>query len=236
MKLVVLRLFICSILFYACTASNEQPAEASSDQDALINSINTFKDTAENGDLITRLGNDILSYQIKLLNDSSKRYSHAGLVIEKNGQKLVAHITPAAEGADTIQYTPIDSFINPANNLACALYRFKLTASEKASLSSNIESYKIAGVYFDRLYDLDTDSSMYCTELILKALQKATNNRITARAIPVPKPMYKLLAGYFKNEKNIEKLIAQRRYIPIDNLYRNPECSFVMQLNFKTTP
>lgn len=236
MKRVALGLLLSSVFFSFCTSSNQQPAAETSQEDALQSGISTFKATAQNGDLITRLGNDILSYQIKLLNDSSKLYSHAGLVIERNGEKWVAHIAPAEVGADTIQFTLIDSFINPAHNLNASLYRYKLSATEKDSVRNLIEGYKASDLRFDRYYDLATKDKMYCSEMIADALQKATNNRITTQSIPVPKHMLKLVVAYFKKEKNAEKIIAQRQYIPIDKLYRNPECSLVMQLNLKTTP
>lgn len=171
-----------------------------------------------------------------MLNDSSKLYSHAGLVVEKNGEKFVAHLAPAEAGADTIQYQPIDSFINPEHNLTCALYRYRLSEAEKDSVRSLVEQYKAADMRFDRYYDLSTKDRMYCSEMILDVLQRATNNRITAEPIPVPKNMLKLVVAYFKKEKNAEKIIAQRKYLPLDKLYRMPDCTPVMQLNLNTTP
>lgn len=232
MKCIALGL-VSVAFFISCTSSNEQPSSQTK-EDTLQTSITTFKETAQNGDLITRLGNDILSYQIKLLNDSGKLYSHAGLIIERNGQKWVAHIAPAETDADTIQYSPIDSFINPAHNLTAALYRYKLSSEEKDSVRSLIEQYKVSGLRFDRSYDLETKDKMYCSEMIAEALQKASNNRITVQTIRVPEKMQKLVAAYLKDIP--ESTIAQRPYIPIDRLYRNPHCSLVQQLSLKTTP
>jgi hypothetical protein len=45
----------------------------------------------------------MLSYQIRLLNNRDKSYSHAGMILEKDGKKWVAHITPFESGADTIR-------------------------------------------------------------------------------------------------------------------------------------
>jgi hypothetical protein len=236
MKRVLSGLLLSGLFFISCTSSNQHPAAESTKEDALQNSINQFKETAQNGDLITRLGNDILSYQIKLLNDSSKLYSHAGLVIERGGEKWVAHIAPAEAGADTIQFTPIDSFINPVHNLTAALYRYKLSEAEKDSVRSLVEGYKASDIRFDRYYDLATKDKMYCSEMISDVLQKASSNRIAMQSIPVPKHLLKLVVAYFKKEKNAEKIIAQRQYIPIDKLYKVQGCSIVMQLNLQTTP
>lgn len=233
MKSIALGWVSLLVFFSSCTSANQQPSSKSK-EDTLQTSIDAFKETAQNGDLITRLGNDILSYQIKLLNDSSKLYSHAGIIIERNEEKWVAHIAPAEEGGDTIQYSPIDSFINPAHNLTAALYRYKLSAQERDSVKKLIEEYKASDLRFDRSYDLATKDKMYCSEMIADALQKASNNRITMQTIRVPEKMQKLVAAYLKDIP--ESTIAQRPYIPIDRLYRNQYCSVVKQLSLKTTP
>ena len=228
-------IIIISSIIFSCK-SEQKPDAPASKEEILKSSINSLEQSATNGDLILRLGNDLLSYQIKLLNDSSKLYSHAGIIVEKNGKKWVAHLAPDAPGADTIQYVSIDSFVNPAHNITCALYRYKLSPEEKDSVAQLINAFKTADIRFDRFYDLSTDDKMYCSEMISKALQKATNKRIAAESIYVKKNMLKIVTAYFKKEKNAEKVIPQRKYIPLDLLYRNPECSLVMQLNLQTNP
>lgn len=233
----IIFIFLCFAFFLSACKSQTKPVEKPLTKEQLIqNSIDSFKTTAANGDLILRMGDDLLSYQIKMLNDSSKLYSHAGLVMEMDGYKWVAHLAPADINADTIQYMPIDSFINPAKNLSCALYRYQMSDAEKDSLRNIISQYKSADIRFDRLYDLSTDDKMYCSEMIANGLKKATNNRILCKAILPHKKMQRIITAYFQQEKNAAEIIAKRKYIPLDRLYLMPECSLIMKLALQTSP
>lgn len=83
----------------------------------ILRNMDSLKLMAREGDLIVRAGDDLLSEQIRYINEIDKTYSHSGLIIERNNQKMVCHIAPDAAPADTIQYIPIDSFINTSKIL-----------------------------------------------------------------------------------------------------------------------
>jgi hypothetical protein len=203
--------------------------------DTIQQQLNRLKDTALTGDLIVRLGDDLLSYQIKFLNEKEQDYSHAGIITEANGEKMVAHIAPDEMVSDGVQYTPLDSFLNPQKNLTCALYRYQLSQPERDSFIAIIQQHKAAGTRFDRFYDLRTDSVLYCSEMISKALHTATQGRFTFRHIPVPPRLVEALYRHFKGVASRET-IAQRTVMTIDNLYRIPQCEKIMQLNLKSLP
>ncbi|HVF95778.1 MAG TPA: YiiX/YebB-like N1pC/P60 family cysteine hydrolase, partial [Flavisolibacter sp.] len=197
--------------------------------------LDSIKATAITGDLVVRLGDDLLSYQIKFLNEADQSYSHAGIVVERGSEKFIAHITPDDPQKDGVLYTPIDSFLNPAKNLSCAVYRYNLTPAERDSFALTIEEYKSAQTRFDRVYDLTTDSEMYCSEMISKGIRKATQQRIQFREVKVPVKMQAALYNHFKKQLS-RKVIAERRIMTIDNLYRVPECRLLMQLPLKFLP
>jgi len=55
--------------------------------------------------------------------------------------------------------------------------------------------------------------------------------------VNVPQRMQKILSGFFQQEKKITaKIIAERKYIPLDRLYLVPQCSLVIKLSLKTSP
>lgn len=166
--------------------------------DTFYTSIQQLSKVATPGDLLVRLGDDLLSYQIKLLNEAEKDYSHAGVVVEKNKKLWVLHIAPDEAVKDGVQLTPIDSFINPKKNLTAALYRYELSPEERSRFLSTLERFAASNLRFDRLYDLQTDSVMYCSEMIAKALQLATNHQITIRTIQVPTRLQSALQRHFR--------------------------------------
>jgi hypothetical protein len=219
----------------ACRSESNKTLKPLSREEEAINNLDSFKKAASAGDLIVRLGDDVLSYQIKNMNDVQKDYSHAGIIVEKEGIAMVAHIAPEENNSDTIQYIPIDSFLIPAKNIGCALYRYNLTEQEKSFFVAAIDTMKTKGVHFDWLYNLETNDKMYCSEMISKALKHATRNRINCKEVSIPNKMLPLLVNYFKG-KLTKDVIAARKIMTIDNLYLNPECSLVMKFRLKYFP
>jgi hypothetical protein len=176
----ILFVLFAGILFVSC--QNQTPAVNTTAPpppvDSIALHIQALKKTAAVGDLLVRLSEDLISYQVKAINETDKSYSHAGVIVALNGRKYVAHISPENPGYDTIQYIPIDSFINPAKNLTCALYRYELSQKERDSLQQFIVRLKAENVRFDHVYDLYSDSLMYCSEMISKALRAVKKKRI----------------------------------------------------------
>lgn len=227
------------VIVLSCNSSDDSEGKTASKpltrSEQIKLDLDSLKKIATTGDLITRLGDDILSYQIKLMNDSDKSYSHTGLIIEREGQKFVAHIAPDENNGDTIKYIPIEQFLDTAKNIKCALYRYDFTPAERNAMASTIEQFKKGGMHFDWMYDLSTDDKMYCSEMIGKALKIATNNKIICKTIGPTAKMLPLLAIYFKDKVSKEE-IAKRKIITIDNLYRVPSCKLLMEFRLKYFP
>jgi len=204
-------------------------------EELLQNNIDTLKSNAQKGDLIVRLNDDLISEQVKQLNETDKTYSHAGLIVERNGEKFVCHIMPDLDGADTIQLTPIDSFIDPTKNIKCALYRYSLMPIEKDSLQASLLQYKNDDVRFDKVYNLKSNNFLYCSEMIAKSLDKVTNGRIQIKDIKVPEKMKRMLIRYFRQYSNAKQMV-EGSFITIDNLYLIPSCSLVTKFDLKIFP
>ena len=232
MRLIFISLF--SVLFFSCGGSNNQSSQTVA-KDTTSVALRTLKGMVTSGDLVVRLTDEFISYQVRAVNEQDKTYSHAGLVIEHNHQKYIAHISPDYVLADTIEYLPIDSFLNPVKTVSCALYRYNLSAVERDSLTNFIGRLKNDGVCFDRLYDLNTDSVMYCSEMISKALKSATNGRINCKLSTVPSSMRKLIRAYFKGTLPMDTIV-NRKIMTIDNLYLRPDCSLLSKVNLKKSP
>lgn len=236
MKFLFYSLVIASIL--SCNATTRPAPSATSvksfsAQDSIQLKIDSLKNLAEEGDLIVRLGDDMLSYSIKFLSEYDHSYSHAGILIKKGNEKFVLHISPDTAFQDMARYEPVDSFINPGKNLAGGLYRYQLTAAEKATFLDELNACEKNKVRFDRVYDLKTDDQLYCSELIAKSLQKATGNQIKIKESMIPRNMLPLIYAYFQKEKVSKDRLAKWKYITIDNLYRIDKCREVMKVQLR---
>lgn len=69
---------------------------------------------------------------------------------------------------------------------------------------------------------------MYCAELIDKALQKATGNRVNIKGVNIPIAMQLTVLAFFKREHIIKKMVLQRKIITINNLYFRKDCEKIM--------
>lgn len=231
-----MRILFCLVIasIYLSSCSTPEP-KILTEEEKLQQRVDSVRTLAEDGDLIVRLNDNIISHQVRLINEEDKSFSHAGIVQTINGLKMVTHIDSDLPGADTIRFEPIDSFINPRNNLSGGLYRYDLTSDEKKAFLSNINRYYMARAFFDRTFLLETDSLIYCSEMIYKSLRLATNDRIIIRASLIPQHMLKMVHVYMEQKYPIER-IAANKIITIDNLYRNPHCREIMRFRLKQFP
>lgn len=198
--------------------------------------VDSLKAKAEEGDLVVRLTDDVVSDVIKNMNDSDKAFSHAGIIVIRDNQKMVCNITPDDKDstkADTIRYEPLDSFINPQYHLTAGLFRYELTPAEKQLFLLTLDSFKRLRPRFDEEYNYATDDRMYCSEMIAKALYKATNGSMECKQMVLPESMVKLFKLYYRRYNYSEDRIRATHYVPIDNLYRMPGCTELMRIKLK---
>jgi len=242
MRILVFAFFL-PLLFFSCTSTEVKTGVKLTPEQIIQKHIDSLKSIAQPGDMIARMNDNLISYHVKNFNDSDRTFSHAGIVVLKNGKKLVCNIDANEKGKDTVRYDAIDSFIDPKENFICGLFRFKINEEEKERFFKELDAYHDRHAHFDRLYDLATDSLIYCSEMISKSLTRATNGRLTFKEVTTPKPMLTLMTRFFKNEapkntpdKKVREVISERKYIPIDVLYRNPNCTELMRFKLKHFP
>lgn len=207
-------------------------------KDSIQVHIDSLKNICQQGDLIVRLGDDFISDRIRYLSAKDYSYSHAGIIVIHNNEKMVCHIYPDdfTPGADTIRFDKIDTFLNRRTNLKCALYRYDLSGSEKINMQHELDKYYDNKVRFDKKYELKTDDKLYCTEMIYKVLKKVTNDRIAIEQSNVPQKMQHLVSVYFKKYNYSNTTISSRKIIAIDKLYDNPHSRLIMKFVLKAMP
>jgi hypothetical protein len=240
--LIFIAIFFLSLAFVSCNDGRaEQKTPLTPEQLIQIN-IDSLKSTAQEGDLLTRMNDNIVSYHVRNFNEKDRSFSHCGVVMIRDGQKMVCNIDANENKKDTVRYDPIDSFINPQENFLCGLFRFKLSETEKQNFIKELNNYHDKGAHFDRVFDLATDSLIYCSEMVAKSMERATNGRLTFPRTTTPKEMVRMMTIFFQKEgptltrKQIEKKVLERKYIPIDALFLNPNCEELMRFKLKHFP
>lgn len=131
----------------------------------------------KNGDLVLRSGSDAISALFRKVNTRDKSYSHAGLVFIENGYPFVYHCTgSASDPYALLRRDSLQVFAGPYDNLGYAVYRYRFNAALTERLHDIAIRYYKERRTFDPHFDLATDSALYCTEFVYKAVREATGD------------------------------------------------------------
>lgn len=184
----------------------------------------------KDGDLLVRNGQEFTSQFIKSLNRTNKTYSHAGMVFIENGQPVVYHIVSGEENpGDKVMKDSLRGFCNPRKNFGYAIYRYDINEKETEALHGQLQDWYRQGVKFDSVFNLETDDRMYCSEMIGKALAKATGKRIVPGTTRLTRSEAEFSSKHFKmNPADMMKVDL----ITTDNLFVNPHCRLLKAFDF----
>jgi hypothetical protein len=187
--------------------------------------IDSAKAFLQNGQLIMRSDDDYESLTLQNFSNTEKVYSHAGLLFKENDD----HSMTGVENPEgVIRRDPYDSFVNPKRKTGFGLFSYKLSEKEKADLHTIIKKGYDDKIPFDMFFNLKTDDSLYCSEMIYKGLKKATKNRVNIPNSFIINFRPKIM-GYKYNTAFLKRF----EYIALDNLYLNQFCSPVKRVNFR---
>ncbi len=130
-----------------------------------------------NGDLAFRKGNDITSNMLAQLNTKDKRFSHIGICFIEDGKKIIYHsLGSEYGGAQYIRRDVAKDFLDLENNLSIGYAKMDFSAKEKQDLHQLLQTWYLQKIPFDMNFNLATDDSLYCSEMVAKALMKAVLN------------------------------------------------------------
>ncbi|WP_118974646.1 YiiX/YebB-like N1pC/P60 family cysteine hydrolase [Taibaiella koreensis] len=164
-----------------------------------------------NGDLVLRAGSDAISALFKRVNTRDKTYSHAGIVFIENGYPFVYNCIGSAANPDALlRRDSLYAYITPADNLGYAVYRYQLRPAQIEKLYAVAVRYFKERRRFDPHFDLSTDSALYCTEFVYKALQETTGDK---KYLPLTEA-----SGY--------------SFVSVDNLFSRKDISLVCRIGY----
>ena len=197
--------------------------------------IKVVKDSIRDGDLVLRCGNDYISESLSDFSLQEKLYSHSGIAIVDDGIMYVYSNMAGDINPDEIMRRDIvDSFVTPANNVAVGVYRYDITKKEFEKLKEIVHTHYMNKLQFDMNFDLSTNDKMYCAEMIAKAVEEATSNRIIFSKSLINNALKEKYLKKLMEKKIVPsaKVADQKEYLALDNLYFNPHCREVKKIIF----
>ncbi|HEY6506260.1 MAG TPA: YiiX/YebB-like N1pC/P60 family cysteine hydrolase [Chitinophagaceae bacterium] len=234
MRYLLLIAFIVLNSFYSPVSSNSQgsplPVSPNSFSDP-VTMISEGETLLKEGDLVVRLNNDPVSRYIKNFSRQDKSYSHAGIVLFENGIPYIYHIVNGEENpGEKLRKDLLSSYCAPRKNRAFGIFRYDMNDKEIKKLKEVITGWYAKGIQFETAFNLKTDDKMYCSEMVMKALVKATRKRILIETVKPTAAEAGVLSVHLRLPFAYTNSI---RVVPIDNLYLNPSCHMIKEYNFK---
>jgi len=229
------RWWMIAVVMLVCACGNNDSAAVTEPADDLgiksaeqkrkenLAMIADAKPLIQDGDLILRSGTDFSSEQIKLISKKDRTYSHGGIAFRRNGEVYVYHvISDYYHKNDKVFAEKLDSFCNPASNLGFAVARYDLDSAEVGRFHQYLDKQVRDKVAFDMRFDIRTNDSLYCSEMIAKGLKQATNGRLQLEIGKFgDRSMYKVIKQHLKLT---DKELDGREIVPIDHLFLHPQC------------
>lgn len=221
--LTTIRWLLSCLIFIlaACEQKNTYKTFIPSKQDSLkriafikrafIEIYKTKKDI-QNGDIITRTGNDFTSESLRNLNQRNKTYSHCGIASIEGDSIFVYHALGGEFNPNQLlKREAIEYFAEPYNNKGIGIFRFNMEDSIKRKFAIVARDHFINQIMFDMDFDLKTDDRMYCAEFVYKTLLKASNKKLVF------------------NHSHIKSF----EFIGVDDIFLQPFCKLQVQLVYK---
>ncbi len=223
-------LVVGMFLVFGTTVRDKGPVRtpAHSVHDISRQLINKAERGLKEGDLVVRLSRDPVSQLIRQINTDDKSYSHAGLVVMRGGKPMILHSVSGTENpAGGLIAVPLPRFADPGEHYGFGVFRYDFSPEEMKRLADTLSAWEFKQIGFDSVFNLRSNNRMYCSELVMKAVQSATGNRLRFHPVLLEAWQSKLLSAHMG-----QPLPKKMAVIPIDALYRNPFCSEVNRISF----
>lgn len=177
-----------------------------------IDSIQHNKSLIQNGDIITRTGNDFTSQSLRSLNQRDKTFSHCGIASIENDTVFIYHALGGDFNPDQkLLRERFEQFCDPIDNNGWGIFRFDTLIQFQKQLTDVAKEYFLQAITFDMDFNLKTDDKMYCAEFVYKSIMRASNKKIQ---FPL------------SHIKDFE-------FIGVDDLFLHPQCKEIKQLWYK---
>lgn len=229
-----MNLFFFSVFIISCKQRKAVAAEPITTDSTTISqntytAIENSKKLLKDGQLITRSDNDFESLIMQNFSRRERVYSHSGIVFKEDSGYVVYHCMGGSENLDgAFRKDPFDSFVNPLQKTGFGIFQYQLSALEADKVHAILKKDYDLKIPFDATFNLKTDDSLYCSEMIYKAIRDATGNRIILPSSSIDNFKPKIM-GYKNNTAFFKKF----EFIGIDDLYLNPFCKEIIRVKYQ---
>ena len=131
--------------------------------------------TLKAGDVVFRSGRGIASLVV-VAADLGGSYSHVGIVVDSCGVPMIVHAVPDEPDfdgdTDRVKMDSPDKFFGSERTTKGEICRPQDSIRAARAAGAALQVYR-RGVLFDHDYDDSDTTRMYCTELVVYALQRA---------------------------------------------------------------
>lgn len=236
--------FKCSIAFVCCltlctsfwscnepAGERQQSTTPATPKELSINDSLIQQGAAllSDGDLVTRSDDDFESLSLQNFSQKERIYSHSGIVFLEDSAWYVYHTMAGPENpGESLMRTSFDSFVNPAKKTGFAIFRYQLSAPEVQDLHALYKKYLADQLPFDKGFNLASDDSMYCSEIIYKSLKHVSHNRLILPTSYISNFKPKTTNLHFKNS-----FYKKFEYVGLDDLYLNSFCQPVFKARYQ---
>ena len=224
LQILVVAIFILA----SCHQKNKQPDNKSEDKKIALAAIIHAKKLLRDGMLVTRSDDDFESLTLQNFSTKERVYSHSGIVLKEDIGYVVYHCMTGIENPDGImRRQPFDSFVTPLQKTGFGIFQYQLSNVEINHFRQLVQRDFIAKTPFDNSFNLLTDDSLYCTEMIYKNLKTATNRRVILPTSILHNFKPKII-GYKFSKAFYKKF----EYIGMDDLYINSFCKEILRVKY----
>jgi hypothetical protein len=218
-------LVITAFIFSACQQANMQNAQ---ENKKALAAIAHAKSLLKDGALVTRSDDDFESLTLQNFSTRERAYSHSGIAFKEDSGYVVYHCMAGIENPDgAMRRDPFDSFVNPLKKTGFGIFQYQLSDSETTHFHQLIQKEYFSKIPFDNSFDLMTDDSLYCSEMIYKNLKAASNGRVILPTSVIHNFKPKII-GYKFNKP----FYATFEYIGMDDLYLNSFCKEITRVKY----
>ncbi|NTV99454.1 MAG: hypothetical protein HGA70_09865 [Chlorobiaceae bacterium] len=138
------------------------------------------------GDLVFRYGNGFWSPYFRDASQVHKRFSHAGVIVFRNGWPWVVHSDAhSLTGIGKVHMVRLESFLADASDYA--FFRLALPSGARERVAAAAVSY--IGRPFDVSFDTGDASRLYCSELVMHAVNDACGREFIRPSVIHGKPV-----------------------------------------------
>jgi hypothetical protein len=239
MKYLMFFLFLCPVVLASCKQKKSPQAAAQDEQAALLAESNQKIDSLtallHEGDMVARSGTTWDSKQIKDFQTKVKTFTHVGIAKKVNGEWVVYHLTgrDSTYLDDHMMYEPVAKFLRPELCDTIGLFRFTTDSAETRAVIAFAEKCYQDKIKFDYFFDMKNDTAMTCSEMVSKAVARATNNRITFGFTPITEIRHvRLIKQYYRRYKPQDSDIIGRPIIGVDDVTVHKDCKKIAQFAY----